>query len=140
MRFLAVIKDKTITFGNLIYARHHLGKLEGKTVIVTVEKQHNKRSLNQNKYYWLCLGIIADYTGHDSDELHTIYKSRFLPPKEIRLNGVRYLVPGSTTDLTKGQFVEYIMKITADAAQTGLKLPTPEEYQRGLDMSFLSTE
>ena len=102
MKFLATIQDKTITFGNRIYARHHLGKLEGKKVLVTVEKMHNKRSLNQNRYYWMCIVIIAESTGHTPEEFHRVFKGLFLPRKEMVLNGKKYMMSGSTTDLTKG--------------------------------------
>lgn len=140
MRFLALIKDKTITYGNLQYARFHLSKLEGKKVIVTIEKVHNKRSLNQNAYYWVCLGIIAEHTGHSSDELHRIFKGLYLPKKQVILNNKKYMLAGSTTDLTKGQFVEYMLHISAEAGQMGVSLPSPDEYKRGLDGAMLLTD
>ena len=140
MKFGATIKNKTITFGNVAYARHHLEKLEGKKVIVEVQKVHNKRSINQNSYYWLCLEGIAKETGHSPEELHRIFKGSFLPRREVVFNKKKYVMIGSTTDLTKGQFVDYMMKITAEAGQLGITLPSPEDYQRGLDMGTLLTD
>ncbi len=140
MKLIAQIKNKTITFENEHYARHHLSKLEGKKVVLTVEKMHNKRSLKQNAYYWACLEVISNYTGHTSDELHRLFKGLYLPRREIILNKKKYHLAGSTTGLTKGGFVEYMMQIQAEAAQMGLALPSPEQFKDGLDLSTLSTE
>lgn len=139
MKFLAEIKDKFFDFGNIKYVRFHLGKLEGKKVLVTVQRIHNKRSLNQNRYYWMCLRIISYHTGHDDEELHTIFKAKFLPKREIVFKDIRYMTSGSTTDLTKGQFVEFMMNISAEASSMGIILPSPEDYKRGLDEAVLST-
>lgn len=140
MKFQALIKDKKITFGNEAYARFHLGKLEGQKVLVEVNKVHNKRSLNQNAYYWVCLDIIAEHTGHTSEELHRVFKGKFLPRKFVKLNNVEYQLAGTTTGLTKGQFVEYMLNISAEVAQMGVTLPSPEEYKRGLDQAVLLTD
>ncbi len=140
MKFRATIKDKTITFGNIAYARHHLGKFEGKDVIVDVQKIHNKRSLNQNAYYWACLDIIEDSTGQSRDDLHRLFKGMFLPRKEVTLGGKKYFLAGSTSDLTKGQFVDYLLKISAKVADLGIVLPSPDEYKKGFDIAFLRTD
>lgn len=140
MKLKAIIKDKTITFENLPYARHHLGKLEGKKVIVDVQKIKSKRSLNQNAYYWLILDIISKETGHTSEELHRLFKGLFLPRKEIILHDRKFFLAGSTTDLTKGQFVEYMMRISAEAGEMGIVLPSPDDFKRGLDAATLITE
>lgn len=140
MKFKAVIKNKTITFGNEIYARHHLGKYEGKDVIVTVDKVTSKRTLNQNRYYWACLDIISDSTGHEPEELHRIFRSLFLPREEVELNGKRFSMTSSTTDLSSGAFTEYLMKISAEVGSMGISLPSPDDYKRGLDKAVLLTD
>lgn len=140
MKFKAEIKDHQIVYGNENYVRHNLSKFEGKKVIVTVEKPNNKRSLNQNGYYWKCLQIISEYTGENQDDLHRLFKGMFLTRKEVKLNGKVYSLAGSTIDLTKGQFVEYIMRIGAEAGQLGITLPSPEDYKKMLDMPVLNTK
>lgn len=120
--------------------RYHLSKFKkGINIVVSVEKQYNKRSLNQNAYYHMCLGIIAEYTGDSPDELHRLFKGMFLPRKDIVLNKKRYSLAGSTTELTKGQFAEYIMKISAEVALMGITLPSPEDYKNGIDEATLLT-
>lgn len=139
MKFITTLSNKEIVYTP--YIRHHLGKFkEGQKIIVEIEKPRNTRSLNQNRYYWLCLGLISGHTGHDTDELHRLFRGMFLPKKEITLNKKKYFLPVSTTDLTKGEFVEYMMKIEAESGQMGIKLPSPKEYQAGLDESVLVTK
>lgn len=127
-------------FGNLKYVRHHLEKWEDKKVWITVERVQSKRSLNQNAYYWVCLGIIAEHTGHSPEELHRIFKGLYLPRKETVLNGKKYMLTGSTTDLNKGEFVEYMMRVTAEAGDMGIALPSPDEYKNGMDRAILITD
>ena len=85
------------------------------------------RSLQQNRYYWLCLNIIADSTGHDANSLHEIFKRLFLPAKIISYRDKAIKVPGSTTDLSKSDFVEYMDRILAEAGEQGIVLPQPEK-------------
>lgn len=140
MKFKAKIENKTITFANVAYARHHLEKFEGKEIIITVEKIHNKRSLNQNAYMWLCLQAISNHTGHSPDELHRLFKGLFLPRNDVVFNGRKFSMAGSTTDLTKGQFVEYMMRISAEAGELGIVLPSIDDYKKGLDTAILLTD
>lgn len=134
----AKIINKEIVFPNIIYAHQCLAKFEGLDVIVTVEKPSNKRSDRQNRYYWECIGYISDYTGHTPEELHRLFKGLFLPKKEVEFNGKKYTMSGSTTDLTVGQFVEYMMRISAEVATMGITLPSPVEYD--LETSKLGNE
>ena len=89
-----------------------------------LEKIKTQRSLNQNSYYWLYLGIIERETGNDSNSLHEYFKIKFLPPKFIKLKGKEHKVPRSTTELNKVEFGEYLEKICAEC---NVPLPNPEE-------------
>ncbi len=53
-------------------------KLEGERVSLTLKKFRKGRSLNQHRYYFACVGILAEFTGYDAEELHNGLKSRFL--------------------------------------------------------------
>lgn len=127
MRFKATIKNNTLTYENESYVRHHLSKLEGKPVTVDVNKIHYQRSNQQNRWYWKILEIVSNDTGHTEDELHRIFKGLFLPRNIVNLKGKEYSLAGSTTDLTKGQFVEYIERIRAEVAEMGIVIPDPED-------------
>lgn len=134
MKFITKLNEKNEII-HTPYIRHHLSKFKNAPhIIVTVDKPSNKRSIPQNKYYWLVLGVISGHTGHTEDELHKLFKGMFLPRKEIELNGKKYNLASSTTDLTVGQFVEYIMRITAEAGDMGISIPSIEDFKKGLDV------
>ncbi len=94
---------------------------EGKKLVMNVNLDKAKRSLDQNSFYWLYLGVIANETGHTEEELHRIFKGLFLPKKPVVLKGKTYMLAGSTSDLNKPQFSEYMMRICAET-----NVPIPE--------------
>jgi hypothetical protein len=91
---------------------------------VTVEFEKPKRSLTQNAYYWLYLGVIADETGDNADDLHEFLKRKLLPPRFVKVRGEEIKLPSSTTDLDKSAFGQYLDKI---CALTNVPLPDPQE-------------
>jgi hypothetical protein len=95
---------------------------EGKKLVVNMGLDKAKRSLDANAYYWLYLGVIARETGHTEEELHRIFKGLFLPKKPVVLKGKTYMLAGSTSDLNKPQFSEYLQKICAET-----NIPMPEQ-------------
>jgi hypothetical protein len=100
---------------------------DGTRMVVDLSRRKNKRSISQNSYYWLYLGVIENETGNLADDMHEYFKRKFLPPKEKRmvLNGVRrkFMIPGSTATLDKFDFGQYLDKI---CAETGVPLPDVE--------------
>jgi hypothetical protein len=54
---------------------------------VTIEPKTKKRTLNQNALYWKWVGLIADATGNDNDDVHEALKAKFLTPRTIDLGG-----------------------------------------------------
>lgn len=129
MKFHAEIKAHSIKFKNEGYIRQMLSKWEGKKVEVSINGEFNKRSINQNKYYWLVLELIGRDTGNLPEDLHRLFKSQFLKKKQVSFKGKAYNMPVSTTELSKGEFVEYMMKIGAEVAELGIVLPSPEDYE-----------
>lgn len=137
MKLQALIKDATITFENLPYARHHLKKMEGKKVTIDVQTQTSRRSLNQNALMWMWFTLIAQYTGHTPEEIHIIVKGLYCPKKTLIIKNKTYTLPKGTSELTKGEMVEVMLHIEAMAADLGVILPSPEEWKRGLDNATL---
>lgn len=90
--------------------------------IVRIEKAKAKRSLDQNAYYWFYLKLVSDSCGHTPQELHEIFKRLFIPPKIIKWKKTTIKTPGSTSDLNKPQFGEYLDRI---CAETNILLPDP---------------
>lgn len=125
--FLATIKNKELDFGSPTnIARWHdfCKKNEGKTL--RVELPEKVRTLPQNRYYWMYLGVIAKETGNEPEDLHTFFRQAFLPRRFIKIKGKRNTHEvqdyKSTTKLNKLEFGEYLDKI---CAMTGVPLPDP---------------
>lgn len=87
------------------------------------KKVQTTRSLNQNNYYWLYLGVIAQETGDDPNSLHEYFKRALLPPKFIKVLGKEIKIPASTTKLSKIEMGEYLERI---CALTSIPLPELE--------------
>ena len=98
---------------------------EGK--IVNVEKYIPIRSNQQNRFYWVYLGLIEAETGNIADDLHEYFKRVFLPPKFITYKGKEIKIPSSTTELTKAEFGDYMDKISVE---TGVSIPSEEDIEK----------
>jgi hypothetical protein len=99
------------------WAREH----EGARLLIEEDKP--TRSNQQLRYYWLFLGIIERETGQNADEVHEWAKRKFLPPRFITVNGEEMKIAGSTKDLSKADYGDYLDRISAE---TGVPLPDPE--------------
>lgn len=98
-------------------------------VVVTVERRHATRSVEQNAAYWVAIvNPLAEHTGYTPDEIHEILKAKFLPKRVAIQDGNgeivdEYVIGGTTTRLDKVQFGEFIREIQVWAAETlGLDL------------------
>ena len=78
---------------------------------MTIDPKIPKRSDRQNRYYHLYLGVIARETGYTPNELHNLFKGKFLSSGIVEMFGDRVRKTKSTTALNKSEFVEYIMQI-----------------------------
>jgi len=101
-----------------------LEKNDKKRVVVEVELEKAKRSLDQNALMWFYLGVIEKETGNLATDLHELFKRLFLPPIPKKILGVEFKVPNSTTYLSKADFGEYLDKISAFT-----EIPIPQELQ-----------
>lgn len=89
-------------------------------VVLTVEKQHATRNVDQNALYWAgYVNPVAEYTGYSAKQIHAYFKKRFLPKQRIeivdRKTGVvvdeQDLDQLTTTVLNKVEFGEYLNDI-----------------------------
>lgn len=92
-------------------------------IVIEIDKLTFKRSLQQNRYYWLYLGIIEAETGEIAQNLHEYFRRTLLPPKFIKVMDKEIRIPCSTTELNKSDFVLYLDKI---CSLTGVPLPDIE--------------
>ena len=115
---------------------------------VVIQPHKRNRSLDQNAYYWNIITIIAADLGMTKDELHMVYKEKFLVPIFSRdskgyatmCSAVQALPRGtdrddawqtvientSTTQCNVKQMSEYIDDCSHHATSLGIRLPAPE--------------
>lgn len=95
---------------------------------VVIQQYRKRRSLSQNAYLHLILGIIADDTGNSLDDVKEAYRDMFLGKVPIPFGSEERMVGRSTTTLDTMEANDFIDKIRAHAAtELGIVLPIPEE-------------
>jgi len=100
---------------------HH----DGKDICVTVERKRKKRSLNQNQYYWgvvipIIRNVLEEYGNEvDDEETHSFLKDHVgkLTSSVVDSVGRRVAITKSSASLTTGEFENYLLRVTAWAAQ-----------------------
>lgn len=94
---------------------------------VTITRERQPRSLDQNSLMWLWFTCIEAETGTPRQDVHDYYCAKFLR-KQITWNGtVRTIVEG-TSKQTKERMTVFLNEVQADAAtEFGITLPNPED-------------
>lgn len=98
---------------------------EGDQITLTISLKKPKRTIRQNSYYWFYLGEIVDQTGNDADDLHALFKKKFLRPKVKEVMGELVEEEKSTTKLSRLEFGDYIREIEVF---TGIQAPPAKNY------------
>lgn len=109
---------------------HHRPALEewarqnpGRNILVKFERRGSKRSLPQNRYYHgivvqsVMLGLREIGYSMSHDETHFFLKQKFNPVQIPGNGGAAIELPGSTTQLNKSDFSDYIERIAQWAAE-----------------------
>jgi len=121
-RFRTNIESGKMRLYNRPQFDKYLEGIEGEYYLV-LEKHRNRRSLNQNAYYWgVVIPMTGDKYGYLNKEMHEVWKYQFLQVSDGKFTRVK-----STTELDTMQFMEYVDKIKALAATDGLYIPDPNE-------------
>ena len=95
---------------------------------VTIKPWKKKRSVQQNKLYWMWMGIISEEVGHSSEEMHELFASKLLPLESKEVCGEVVNIRKSTTKLSVKEFTEYLLKVEAFASEfLQTVLPHPED-------------
>jgi hypothetical protein len=104
--------------------RRHLEHFSGKRVQVTVRKERHGRTLPQNRRLWLIYTAIADWSGHDAEEIHEACKGMFLPRRRLDMpKGYVLDAAPSTRLLNVEDFGEYMNRVERWALEQGCEMP-----------------
>lgn len=109
--------------------KSYLDKLPvGKRYDVTVKIHRDKRTVDQNRLLFLWIGCISHETGYFKDEVHEIFKKKFLGTETFEMWGEKVERVRSTTNLDTKQFSHYLEKIQQFASsEMGIILPDPKD-------------
>ncbi len=102
----------------------------GSHIEIIIRKHREKRTDEQNRYYWgVCVAILADHFGYEPEELHEEMKLMF-NPIQSKIDPSR-TIGGSTTKMSTIEFFSdqdsYVERICRWAAEShGVFIPPPE--------------
>lgn len=133
--FIFRSKDGVWDFGNEYnYKRfiQHLKENDGREY--KISPLIRTRSLKQNNLYHLFLDVIERETGQLADEVHEWAKRKFLKAREIRINGDKMKIAGTTTVLDSAEFSDYMDRISAIV---NVAIPDTETYLKEIDLAPL---
>jgi len=109
---------------------------EGKTISISIKKFRNKRTLNQNSYYWgVVLKLIEEYTGDDKLSLSMAFREMFLKREIVKSINRKFIIIRGTSKLDTEEFSEYIEKIKYFVLQE-YQIKIPEAKEVNLDYDF----
>lgn len=96
-------------------------------VTILVERKKKSRSKDQLAYYWgVVLPEIADHTGHTVDDLHEIFKSKYLKKKHF-WRGTTLTTIGSTSSLKLAEMSDFISNVIVEANEMNIEVPPAKQ-------------
>ena len=91
-----------------------------------IREVKDTRSLKLNRTYWLYLTMIEEHTGINKDDIHDLFKDKYLATMK-RILHQNILTHTSTSNLNNKEFCEYLEKIKQFCSEDlNLVLPDPE--------------
>ena len=84
--------------------------------------------MNLNKYYWSVVVMVpAKELGYEKEEMHEVFKSKFLYKKEL-IDGEWVKIVRSTTKISSKEMITYIDQIKRFCTEElGVYIPDPNE-------------
>lgn len=104
-----------------------LPEFEGKRVEITIKRLRSKRSLQQNRLWWLYVTIVSNELGYDKDEFHEIAKYKLLKREKVNeATGEVFTYIGSTAKLNKSEFADLVSDFQRWVSESfSIVLPQP---------------
>lgn len=127
--FRATVREAKVRMEDPSRWRGYLSRYEGRRVQVTVRPDRDARSLKANAYLWgVVYAALADWSGHEPEEIHDAMRAMFLPTRELGLpDGRTAAALTSTAGLDSEAFGSYVEKVKRFGAEQGLHIPDPNE-------------
>lgn len=124
------IKDGVLKIGSSRYLKGMIQQFEDCKVNVTLARQQKSKSKEQLGYLWgVVYPEISTHTGHTPEELHDIFKTKFLTSKRM-WRGAEMVIVGSTQTLSVGEMAEFMASVQLEANELGIEIPEPDKaYQ-----------
>jgi len=123
----ATVKEGHIEFENKALFNACIKRLEGKKIIINVQKYKTIRSLKQNAYYWsVVIPIMSEQWKCDEEQAHEALKEEFNPDTNKECP---FKIGKTTTLLSTTEFNIYLERIAIYASEQGILIPTPEDAE-----------
>lgn len=120
------LKGGKLLFKNARWVKGMLGMHEDCDLVITFEKKRKKRSKEQLGYLWgVVYPEISTHTGHTAEELHAIFKGKYLKRK-VHWRGADMVTLTSTSRLTANEMSEFMANVIQEAAELGIEVPEPD--------------
>lgn len=87
---------------------------------VGIRKHDPKRSVPQSDRYWELITRLGNVMGYSKDEMHDIARFKFLPVREITVDGKKCHSLKSTTKLSRKDMADYQEQLESWAAGMGI--------------------
>lgn len=139
LHYVATVVNGVVKISNRAGFDEDMKRFEGKRIQFSVKGYKASRSLAQNAYYWGSIipyvqeGLMElgfDKTILDQETVHDMLKGKFLKEDLAtdKWEGEFITHVGSTTDLNKLEFADYIEDIRRWAAEfLSIDIPDPEQ-------------
>ena len=106
--------------------------LKNGRVWIKLSPDNKRRTIDQNKLYWVWLTLIEEETDQLKEDIHAYFKKQFLS-RVATINNKKETLIGSTTELNTKEFTEYLEKVANVAAlpmeDGGFNYVLPINYQ-----------
>ena len=90
----------------------YLLQFRGKDVTIDIKKKVAKRSVGQNRLWWVYMTILSNDIGYTKEEIHEICKFKFLQLEKVNeRTGEVFKYCGSTSKLNKAEFSDLVAEL-----------------------------
>lgn len=121
-----LLEGGEIAYASPRFVKGMLQQYDPCPITVVFERKKHSRSREQLGYLWgVVYPLIAEHTGHSTEDLHEVFKAKYLHHRVI-WRGADMLLPGSTSVLTANEMAEFITNVIQEANELEIEIPPPD--------------